>query len=332
MSFFKSAEITFKEIPWIASSSIARVTNPEAIAFYRKMMTGYEPDRLIKVMPRHRLIYVAVPKAASTRIRKTLARIEGRFSRSLKASKRLRYRGPYGPRNMMIVPFYELATDPATLRFSFVRNPYARAVSCWADKFAGKPLVDGDPFIDAYLAKRREIDSRLPHGADRTLSFADFVVYAAAAASARSDSHLQAQDDILVIPGLKLDFIGKVESFNADFARILDYLKANPEVRRDAATAANESDHDNWPTYYSGDLADRIYRAYERDFDRFGYLRALVPSGGRNQTGIRASARLTQASPQDETIVLLTHAKTVTVQGVSNAGDSIVKGAAPGCW
>lgn len=284
MAFLKGAEIAFKEIPWIASRSIAGVTNPAALALYRKMMNGgYEPDQLIKVLPAHKLVYVAVPKAASTRIRKTLARIEGRFSRSLKNSKRSRYRGPYGPRNMTIGSFYELVTDPATLRFSFVRNPYARIVSCWADKFAHKPLVGGDPFVDAFLTKRNAIDSCLPHGADHTLSFADFVIYAAAEANARSDSHLQAQDDILTIPGLELDFIGKVEFFDADFVRILDHLKANAAVRREATVAANQSKHRDWPAYYTGDLAERIYRAYERDFDRFGYLRALVPSTGRKR-------------------------------------------------
>jgi hypothetical protein len=277
----KKAELIVKEIPWIASRSIAGFTNPGAIAFYRKMVTcGYEPDKLVNVLPHHKLIYVAVPKAASTRIRRTLARIEGRFSRSLKPSKRLQYRGPYGPRNMTIGSFYNLATSATTLRFSFVRNPYARVVSCWADKFASKPLTGGDPFIDAYLAARHEIDSGLPEGADCSLSFADFVIFAAAAANARKDPHIQAQCDILKTPGIDLDFVGKVESFNTEFARVLDYLNASEEVRQEATIAVNESLHDVWPTYYTRELADRIYRAYEGDFDRFGYPRAHAPSRG----------------------------------------------------
>jgi hypothetical protein len=286
----KRAEIIFKETPWIVSRSISGFTNRASVAFYRKMMSGgYEPDKLIMVLPRHKLIYVAIPKAASTRIRKTLARIEGRFSRSLRPSKRLNYRGPYGPRNMTIGSFHEIAISSATLRFSFVRNPYARILSCWADKFSTKPIVKGDCFIDAYLAIRREIDPRLPHGATNTLSFADFVIYAAAVANARQDSHLQAQCDILQIPGIELDFVGKVESFDIDFTCVLDYLKADSDVCREAAIAANESHHDDWPTYYTPDIADLIYRAYERDFDRFDYPRALVPSIGRNQASTGGS-------------------------------------------
>jgi len=276
MPFFKRAEITFKEIPWIASTGVAKLTNPESIAFYRKVTSGgYEPEKNIIVLPRHKLIYVTVPKSASTRIRRTLARIEGRFSRSLRQSKRSKYRGPYGPRNITIGSFHELATDPASLRFSFVRNPYARIVSCWANKFALKPLVRaGDPFIDAYLAARPEIDLRLPEGATHSLSFADFVVFVTAAAEIHKDSHIQAQSDILSIPGLELNFIGKVESFNQDFARVLDHLKASDDARGEASKALNESHHFDWPTYYTPELADRIYRAYECDFDQFVYSRA----------------------------------------------------------
>jgi hypothetical protein len=276
VSVLKRAETTLKEFPWIVSRSVAGFTNPGSVAFYQKMTSGgYEPEKHILVLPRHKLIYVAIPKSASTRIRKTLARFEGRFSRSLKASKRSNYRGPYGPRNMTIGSFQDLAISPATLRFSFVRNPYARAVSCWADKFALKPLVAGDSFIDAYLAERSEIDPSLPKGADQSLSFADFVTYVSAAAVAHKDSHIQLQSEILGIPGLRIDFIGKVESFNADFARVLDHLNATNNDRREAATAVNESRHDDWTTYYTPEIADRIYHAYEPDFDQFGYPRAI---------------------------------------------------------
>ncbi|HEY5378377.1 MAG TPA: sulfotransferase family 2 domain-containing protein [Pseudolabrys sp.] len=227
MRRLKAAELKFKEIPWIVSRSIAGFLNPEAVTFCRNLMSeGYEAGALVNVMPRHRLIYIAVPKAASTRIRRTLAKIEGRFSRSLKERRRTIYRGPYGPRNFPIGLFYQIATAPDVMRFSFVRNPYARAVLCWADKFAGKPLIGGDSFIDAYLSVRQQIDPRLPIGNDRTLSFSQFTVFTAATSQIRHDIHMQTQDGILGMPGIKLDLIGKVENFNTDFVRILDYLNA----------------------------------------------------------------------------------------------------------
>ena len=277
MRLLRSVEIALKELPWFSSRCLAGFLNPTAVEFYDNLVSGGdEPNLLLNVLPKHGVIYIAVPKAASTRIRRTLARIDGRISRSLKPSRRSKYRGPYGPRNITIGSLLRLATSPHTLRFSFVRNPYARVVSCWADKFAGKPLIGGDVFIDSYLATRHLMDADLPAGSDRTLSFAEFVVYAASAAKGRHDIHLQVQDDILRMPGIELDLIGKVETFDVDFVRVLDHLDASDDLRREAAIPINESHHDDWATYYTPELADRIYRVYERDFDRFGYARSSV--------------------------------------------------------
>jgi hypothetical protein len=177
---------------------------------------------------------------------------------------------------MSMHSFFRLVTDGRTLRFSFVRNPYARAVSLWADKFRDKPLIGGDLLIDKYLAKRHEIDPRLPVGSDQSLSFADFVTFVAAMARSRCDAHIQIQDDLLSMPGIKLDFIGKLESYRHDFIRVLDHLNADEPVRREAMSSVlNKSYHEPWSDYYTSGLAGRIYRAYECDFDRFGYPRDL---------------------------------------------------------
>jgi Sulfotransferase family len=277
MHALKPIEIVFKQIPWIFSHAFARVFHPEAVQFYKRLSDGAEPDQFLKVLPNHKTIYLSIPKAASTRIRQTLARVEGRFSRSLKATKRTRYRGPYSPRNISVGSFFKLASDPDTLRFSFVRNPYIRAVSCWANKFAGKPLVEGDFFINIYLAARKELDSSSPVGPDRTLSFGEFVHFAASSPKARYDLHLMPQADILKLSGIELDFIGKVETFDVDFLRVLDHLNAGDEIRRDAIMALNKSAHGSWHGYYTPELKKHVYRAYELDFDQFKYP-SLMPS------------------------------------------------------
>jgi hypothetical protein len=277
MRVLRQFETMAKELPWLVSEQTGRFFDTQAVEFYDRLRSGgYFPDLLVNVVPSHNLIYVSIPKAASTRIRATLAAVVGQYMRSLKPGRRFRYRGPYGPRSMTVGSFFRLATSPETLRFSFVRNPYARAVSGWADKFFGKPLVEGDSFVNFYLAHRHEVDAELPAGADQTLSFADFVAFAAGMAGRRCDIHIETQHDILSMPGIKLDFIGKVESFRQDFARVLDHLGASDAMRRDAVIPLNESHSEDWPNYYTDELADRIYRAYECDFDQFGYPRTIA--------------------------------------------------------
>jgi hypothetical protein len=276
MRVLRPIEVAAKQLLWIATEPLSDLVDPASAHFYDKLATGgYEPDLLLNVLPAHKLLYVAVPKAASTRIRRTLAQAGGRYVMSLKPSRWFKYSGPPGPRSMTKRSFHRLATGPDTLRFSFVRNPYARAVSCWADKFRNKPLVPGDPFADVYLARRHAIDAALPAGPNCTLSFADFITFIAAVARRRCDIHFQVQDDILSMPGIRLDFIGKVETFAQDFARVLDYLRASDALRRAATATINESPHDPWARYYTPELADRLYAAYECDFDRFAYPRAI---------------------------------------------------------
>jgi hypothetical protein len=262
---------------WYAGMLIAACREPAAVAFYRELQSqAFRPDYLVNVLPTQGVIYLVVPKAASTRIRATLGAIDGRRSRSINPNRRQRFRGPQGPRSMTVRSFHRLATSPATLRFSFVRNPYARLVSCWADKFQDKPLAPGrSRLIDDYLASRRDIDATLPAGADQTLSFEQFVTFAAASASLRLDPHLQLQDDILSMPGIALDFIGRTESFDADFARVLHHIGVSDAIKGESHTRLNPSHHRQWPDYYTASLASAVHRAYQRDFDRFGYPRAI---------------------------------------------------------
>ena len=236
---------------------------------------GFDPDAHIDVLPRHRLIYLSVPKCASTTIKSALSALElGVLPPTDRVHVR-RYSGLHSPTQVGLSTFHRLANSTTTLRFAFVRNPYARLVSAWADKFQDKPLVPGDSFVDLYLCHRAAIDSALPEGADQTLSFAQFVMFAVASSDRRINAHWQAQDDLLNMPGIALDFVGKVEAFEVDFTRVLDHVGANHCIRQAIRVYHNASLHRPWPDYFTDDLSARVHRAYERDFDRFAYPRAV---------------------------------------------------------
>jgi hypothetical protein len=278
MSLLQSIEIGARHLVtstrWFGSRLAANIFNPSAVAFYDTLAaTGFESHDLINVVPSLGVIYVSVPKVAATRIKVTLAEVVGRHSRA--PGRKPRLRGLHGPHSMTVGAFHRLATDPHTFRFSFVRNPYARALSCWADKWQDVPLVGGDPLMERYLAHRAAIDPTLPAGLGRTLSFSEFVTFTSALAESRIDPHLQAQHDILAMPGIQLDFIGRIERFTTDFVQVLDRIGASNGVRGEAANPINLSRHGPWEDYYTPTLRERVYRAYERDFDMFGYPRGF---------------------------------------------------------
>jgi hypothetical protein len=247
-----------------------------AASFYSTLVSrGYDPEAHIDVLPQARLIYVCVPKCASTTIKLVLSAVAGGNAKSFEHIHKRRYSGLRSPSQVGVSTLYRTVSDARTLRFSFVRNPYARLVSAWADKFCNRPLVPGDSFVEKYLRHRHELDASLPCGSQKTLSFADFVTFASATADWRLDAHWQLQHDILDMPGITLNLIGRVETFGADFDRVLDHLGLDRCRASASIRPQHQSRHQPWRQYYTPALANRVYRAYERDFDCLGYARAV---------------------------------------------------------
>jgi Sulfotransferase family len=81
------------------------------------------------------VIYVCVPKCASSCIKTTLSALVGRNLQTPEEAYERRLSGLKAPKHVSLATLWHLATSPSALRFAFVRNPYARLVSCWASKF-----------------------------------------------------------------------------------------------------------------------------------------------------------------------------------------------------
>jgi hypothetical protein len=247
---------------------------PASSFFKASISDGAEPDAHIDILPQHHLLYVSIPKCASTTIKAVLSALNGKALVLPDELHTRRLTGLRSPSQIGLSAFHQLATNASSLRFAFVRNPYARLVSAWADKFQNKPLVAGDPFVDLYLERRASVNRLLPYGAGQTLPFERFVEFATATADHRVDAHWHLQSDLINIPGIELNFIGRVENFQCEFTTVLDHLGADDRLRRLVDVHFNSSSHRPWQYYYSSHLANRVYRAYERDFDRFEYSRA----------------------------------------------------------
>ena len=250
--------------------------DPQSYEFYTQLVAnGFAPNTFIDVLPEQRIIYVCVPKNASSRIKMTLSALLGRTLRSDWEAHKRKLSGLKSPKRVGLTVFHRLATDPRALRFAFVRNPYARLVSCWLNKFREVPLIPAKPSVDSYLAWRQQNDPSLPEGPTNTLSFDEFINFATMTAQDRVDAHWHLQTGLLEMPGIELNLVGKVESFERDFMRVLDHVQASDALRADAIKPVNVSDLVDWRSYYTNELANRVHKAYELDFDRFQYSRKL---------------------------------------------------------
>lgn len=142
-------------------------------------------------------------------------------------------------------------------KFTFVRNPYTRLVSAYEFLRAG-----GHP---AWPSNREFRD----HVLSEYVDFQDFVLRWLKP-NPRWPQHFRPQHKFLEVGGkLVMDFVGRVERIEEDFATVRQRLGVQAQLRR-----ANETHHNRPPLarYYTSDAVQRrIQDVYAKDFELFGY-------------------------------------------------------------
>lgn len=241
-----------------------------------------------------RFVYAYVPKAACTSLKLWMAVVEGLLPPGSPSSSK----GGIHPlvKSKAALSAAEAAAvfaDPAWFKFSFVRNPLPRLVSAYLDKVVpGKGPAQrlirhyqardaGSPWWQRLLANLR-ID------AQRSLSFRQLVEQLAREHLPDLDEHFRPQS--LLLAGLPLDFVGRVESMQEDFAEVqrrldtnvaLSHQKRQTYLARDEETGSvadwpaarfrEELAHPHWRRFYPPDLLKTVEKIYAADFARFGY-------------------------------------------------------------
>jgi len=137
-------------------------------------------------------------------------------------------------------------------KFAFVRNPFDRLVSCWLSKVVKK-------------------NKKIRFGADvdtweRMQDFSGFISFVETLDLSSCDVHLRSQSSLIDLT--TIDFIGRMESFEADFAEVLSIIgipAQKLETRNVSKARASYQD------YYNDDDIERVYKLYKRDCQIFGY-------------------------------------------------------------
>lgn len=210
----------------------------------------------------NRFLFIHVPKAAGTSVTRELSRfttfrdIEVGGTRYGEKVQDM-YAARFDLRKHSPAAKIRAKAGPEVWRgyfvFAFVRSPYARAYSLW--KFL-----------------RRWKDG--PHHAlAAKLSFEDFIasedVRSGAIDIAKSQTSWLADAEGRLMDGI--DFVGRVERFDEDFAFILSTIARRPtsykaEVRENASAEVSE-----WETAMSPKAQAAIEDIYAADFSLFDY-------------------------------------------------------------
>ena len=230
---------------------------PQVARRYQALVADCEaPEFIFKVEPVNKIVYVEIPKAACSTIKAILTGDSGDNKLTT-------------IRSIGIAAFFEMMDAPERFLFSFVRNPYTRLISCYRNKFYGRPWIHAIGYRQDILrffgARVLRLDATKP------LPFDWFIEMAAGTNRTTHDGHWAAMGRMIPSASLRCDFIGRVENFDRDIAVVRDRVgvsTAPPHLNRSGG-------HMDTATWITEPLRQTIYRAYRDDFDRFEYSPAL---------------------------------------------------------
>ncbi len=223
------------------------------INFYQGMKnfieTGdYEKNKYV-VVRNKRLIYLHIPKVATSSIVESITNTGAKDDYMIHTLCR-----PVSSLTKGQEHYY---------KFTFVRNPFDRLVSCYESKYHEdrkhlKVLVylTYDYYLLGYMRKDKGFDN--------------FIHQVCKLPDGMRDLHVKSQYRIVHDKNGKLgvDYIGKYENLEEDYKVIEDKFKVN------SLPHFNKSKHGNWKDYYTLETAELVYRTYKLDFETFGYEKA----------------------------------------------------------
>lgn len=194
----------------------------------------------------HRCVFIHVPKAAGTSIALTLFNSPSRH-----------------------VPWTEYyRANPGKFRryfkFSFVRNPWNRLVSTYF--FLARGGMDA--------ADARWASQVLPAYS----GFGDFVRRWVDEQNVQTWVHFVPQHQFVcdASGAVMVDFLGRMESIETDFARVAAKLGCTAELKK-----VNTGNQEHYSHYYDDETREIVRRVYRRDIELFGYdYETPVGAGG----------------------------------------------------
>lgn len=200
---------------------------------------------------KHKFIFIHIPKTGGTSIEEAL-RDE---SCQLLAGEWDYAHVRHAPLNHLTLQ--ELAdcglVTPAQLtsyfKFCFVRNPWDRLISEISCRWMS-------PWF-----QNMEIEQRIRHACER------------GATPLGIANHLRPQADFVRAPGLQMDFIGRFEDLDEDFAEVCRFLGIQAVLPH-----RNRSQHRPYQEYYNAETQALVTNTYRRDIDAFHYTFAAKPS------------------------------------------------------
>lgn len=221
---------------------------------------GYNPhtaDYLVNISERNRYLYVENAKVACTTIKRSLqlAEFEGDLE-LLPENVHDRSQSPLiAPSGNM--PLFRSIFTEDFFRFTFVRNPYTRALSCYLEKFVENQY------------ERERLSPELGLTASVIPSFEEFLIAVREQSPGARDIHWEGQAFLLRPHAMKYTFVGRFEQFGSHWKKVFEYLGlpagGQAQMRHSTDASSRLSAHYGWRE------RALVREIYVEDFLTFGY-------------------------------------------------------------
>jgi dermatan 4-sulfotransferase 1 len=207
------------------------------------------------ISKKNKFIYFRISKAANSTVISTLKyacdRIKAKTQYHIRQEKK------------NYIRFSDLSDSEANevireyWKFTVVRNPYDRFLSAYLDKILGN------------RPPKKQVSNYLGLSPDNQISIDDFLTYLEYG-GIYENPHWAIQTDLIFIPLKKLNFVGKVETLQADMKFITKKIFGKEIEIKDWRPHATEAENKR-EQILNSESKKRIYKIYQKDFDSFLY-------------------------------------------------------------
>lgn len=210
------------------------------------ILTGDYEKNKYTVVPEKGLVYFHIPKVATSSIVESITGVGAKDD--------------YMVHTLAKAVNSLTETEENYFKFSFVRNPFERLVSCYESKYhEDRKHLRVLTYLtyDYYLLGYMKNDQGFEHFIHKVCSLPDGL----------RDLHVKSQYRILCDKKgrLRVNYVGKYEDLENDYRVIKEKYSVEPLPH------FNKSKHRDWKDYYTLESAQLVYNTYRLDFEKFGY-------------------------------------------------------------
>lgn len=231
----------------------------EEIAGLAKPLHADKFERSVHISLKYGYAYFETPKVACSTVKLTLFRAELEDTNFSYAENRQIHIASLGPLlSPMKVPGVAKRLD-RLFKFCFVRDPGVRVVSAYLDKIQrNKPQ------------KAAVVRALGRSEADANVSFDEFVGVVCDQDPLAMDPHWGVQYYQVFRSKIAHDFVGRFETFDRDFSKVLEHAGIEPAYRQNAKSHATKAETQS-SEFLTPALRVKIEDKFKLDYEAFGY-------------------------------------------------------------